>query len=87
MVLRPVAGERSGVQVALDDRDGTAAEEGAVAAQPGADEAGAGAALEAGQLVAAEPGRPVGASAVWALPVTGSSSMPTAGKKPRETKS
>ncbi len=28
-----------------------------------------------------------GARAVWALPVTGSSSMPKAGKKPRETKS
>ena len=28
-----------------------------------------------------------GASAVWALPVTGSSSMPTLGKKQRETKS
>lgn len=48
--------------------------------------------------VRAEPWRPVssvrpsraaqnGASAVCALPVTGSSGTPTAGKKPRETKS
>lgn len=45
---------RSGVQVALDDGDRAAREEGAVTAQFGADEAAAGGGLEAGELRAAQ---------------------------------
>ena len=87
-LLRRRAGSAGGQQLAVDDGDRRAGQQRAVAAQLGADEAGAGGGLEAGQ-VASRPRRADqnGASAVCALPVTGSSSMPTPGKKQRETKS
>ncbi|CAM5457324.1 hypothetical protein SALBM311S_03085 [Streptomyces alboniger] len=64
-----------------------AAQQRAVAAQFGVDAADAGEACRPVSSTRPRRSDQYGARAVWALPVTGSSSMPTFGKKQRETKS